>query len=72
MLAMAFGRWLLKILLHKGFKMAKQINNYESVMALRKKLKEQEEKRNGKAAAKPATADKKPKAEPKTAEKDTK
>ena len=41
--------------------MAKQINNYESVMALRKKLKEQEEKRNGKAATKPATADKKPK-----------
>ena len=52
--------------------MAKQISNYESVMALRKKLKEQEEKRNGKAVAKPATADKKPKAEPKTAEKDTK
>ena len=52
--------------------MAKKIDNYESVIALRKKLKEQAEPKKREAAAKPATADKKPKAEPKTAEKDTK
>lgn len=48
--------------------MAKKIDNYESVIALRKKLKEQAEPKKREAAAKPATADKKPKAEPKTAE----
>lgn len=48
--------------------MAKKIDNYESVIALRKKLKEQAEPKNKGAVAKPATADKKQK----TAEKDTK
>lgn len=48
--------------------MAKKIDNYDSVVALRKKLKEQAEPKKREAVTKPATADKKQK----TAEKDTK